>query len=444
MAESVDAADLKSVSCKGVGVQVPPPAPYNKIPYANKTKALSRDYKNKNGLRNLNMFEDLEDDIFDLEEEYAANGLPLPRHNADWFGNEEIEQKLLNLMMSGKAPHAMIFSGLEGIGKSTMAFRLARFLLSGKAESASEEEGAGLFGEELPPPPAPENLYIAPDNPAFKRVASGGHSDLLVIEKQYDDKKNRVKDSVAVEDVRKVTPFLRLTASHEGGWRVVIVDDADTMTRSAQNAILKILEEPPERTLLILIAHRPGALLPTIHSRSRIIPFLPLSREQFGTLIQKEAPSLTAQEIDTLFAVSGGSIGQALRLQEDGGLESVNNVLELMQNWPDWDWVAIHKLADKIGMAGQDDALRAYREIFLWTCEQILRAKAKNEALSVPLDLPAFEHMKRHYTLEEWIRICENLKEHFDMVQFANLDKRQIVLGSFMVFNNIDKHKAAA
>lgn len=259
------------------------------------------------------MFEELEEELWDDEESLLAGaaGLAPPRQNRDWHGAPETEQKLRDLFMSGKPPHALIFAGPEGVGKSTMAYRLARFLLSGKAERPPEEEdGGGLFGEELSPLPVPENLYIAPDDPVFKRVASGGHPDFFVVEKQYDEKKNRVKDSVAVDDVRKVAPFLHMKASYEAGWRVVIIDDADTMTRSAQNAILKILEEPPAKALLILIAHRPGALLPTIHSRSRVMAFPPLTRAQFGTMAPSMMPvwalKILIYSLLYLAAASGG------------------------------------------------------------------------------------------------------------------------------------------
>lgn len=392
------------------------------------------------------MFEELEEELWDEEESLlaGAGGLAPPRQSADWYGDPGLEQNLLSLMISGKAPHALIFAGPEGVGKSTMAYRLARFLLAGKADMAAEEESGGLFGEELPPAPAPENLYIAPDDPVFKRVVSGGHADFFVVEKQYDDKKNRIKDSVAVEDVRKVAPFLRMKASHAGGWRVVIIDDADTMTRSAQNAILKILEEPPEKTLLILIAHRPGALLPTIHSRSRVVAFPPLTRAQFGTMILKHDTGVSAEDADMLFAVSGGSAGRAFHMMEEGGLDVVRQVIGLIEGWPAWDWVTIHKLAEKTGLNGQEPAQRAYQDVFLWVCEQVLRAKARGENLTAPLNEAVFTRMKDHYSLEEWLEICENLKEHFARVQYASLDKKLIVLGSFMVFNRIDKLKAAA
>src|SRR4029077_16302490 len=121
-----------------------------------------------------------------------------------------------------------------------------------------------------------EGLAIAPDSGAFRRVASGGHGDLLTVERAYALRRRRLRGEIIVDNTREIGAFLRLTPA-EGGWRVVIVDGADEMNRNAANSLLKILEEPPRRTLLVLVAHSVGLLLPTIRSRCRHISLPPLS-----------------------------------------------------------------------------------------------------------------------------------------------------------------------
>ena len=160
---------------------------------------------------------------------------PDPRHNPDLLAHHAAEQVLLDAWNSGRLPHAWLIGGIPGIGKATLAFRFARFVLSN-----GEEATGGLFGD---PPPA-TSLYVAPSHPVFTRVASNGHADLLTIERPFDDKKGRLKTDIPVDQVRRIAPFLHLTAA-EGGWRVVIVDGADRLNTNGQNAILKILEEPP-------------------------------------------------------------------------------------------------------------------------------------------------------------------------------------------------------
>src|SRR5205814_6509761 len=160
------------------------------------------------------------------------------------------------LVEAGRLPHAILLSGPRGIGKATFAFRLARFLLAGPEDLPAE-----MFGET-----EKGGLAIDSESGVFRRVASGGHADLLTVERAYDPRRRRMRGEIVVGDTREISAFLRLTPA-EGGWRVVIVDGADEMNRNAANALLKILEEPPQRALLLLVAHSPGRLLPTIRSR---------------------------------------------------------------------------------------------------------------------------------------------------------------------------------
>lgn len=364
------------------------------------------------------------------EPKSSGGGLVPPREMPECFGHEDIEKKLLTLINENKLPHALIFAGPEGIGKSTLAFRLARFLLNVKPDDASP----GLFGDPLPAA-KPESLQIPADNPVFRQVATGGHSDFLLIERLMDEKKGKKQTAVAVEEVRRVTPFLRMKAAHDGGWRVVIVDDADTMTTSSQNAILKILEEPPPRTVLILIAHRPGAMVPTIRSRCRVIPFLPPPLEIFKKLMKREHAGLSDKDIETLHAIARGSVGQALNMLEQGGLESVGQIMALLSGWPRWDWPQIHAQAEIIGRASGDEGLQSFSAVLQWIVESIVRMRATGAQPAGILNNDAVLRLMNHYPLADWIQICENLKTHFDTVEFANLDRRQAVIGAFSVLD---------
>lgn len=360
----------------------------------------------------------------------AGEGLDEPRHSNTCLGFDAQEKQILNLYESGQMPHALIFSGPQGIGKSTFAYRVARFLLKNGLKNNDNDQG-GLFGETLPSEPL-TSLDVNNDDPTFTQVAAGGHSDLLTIERQIDAKKGTRKANLDVDTARKVAPFLRMTASN-GGWRVVIIDDADTMNRNAQNALLKILEEPPKNTLLILITHRLGAMIPTIRSRCRTINCQPLSEEHMKTLLNKVAGStLSNDEENMILSMSAGQIGKAIDLYEQGGLEVLTELLAVFSNWPNFPWVTIHQMADNIGRAGQDNAYQAFEQSFLWLTETMTLAKAKNiTSLDKPLNSGVFASMMAHYSLEQWLNICENLKQHFYQARFSNLDKRQAVLRAF-------------
>jgi len=206
-----------------------------------------------------------------------ADILQPPQKSSFFIAHDNVETALLKQWNINRMPHALVLNGLKGIGKATFAYRLARFALK---ESRDGGE-SGLFGEEG----APKTMDIANNHPVFTKIASGGHPDLLTIGRPFDDKKGQFKDDIPVDDIRKVAPFLRKTSS-DGGWRVVIIDDANTMNRNGQNALLKILEEPPKNALLILVTHGAGGLLPTIRSRCRFVSFDALDENQIAEILK--------------------------------------------------------------------------------------------------------------------------------------------------------------
>ncbi len=356
-----------------------------------------------------------------------------PRYMGFCLGHDRMERELVNLFNSGRMPHALIFSGSKGIGKATMAYRLARFLLNQRAVDPNQD---ALFGGEDIPVEKAEYLDIAPDNPIFTRVASGGHPDLLTIEREHDPDKGVYKASVNVKSIREVTPFLRMTASG-GGWRVVLIDDADTMNRNAQNALLKILEEPPANTVLILVTHRAGALIPTIRSRSRVMNFAPLSDDVMGQLIQKQNLGIAGEELKTLEFLSEGSFGRALQHVQDGGLETLGKIVRVFEesykyNWPDFDWAQIHTLADDLSRKGHETKYQAFDNLTQWTLSKLLFAKARAQELPAgPLQSDVFREILKVSSLNGLAKTHEALNAHFDSVTRANLDKRQGVLGAF-------------
>lgn len=364
-----------------------------------------------------------------IDTPHAAEGLVPPREMTLCLDHDKQEAALLNDINAGRLHHGLILSGPKGIGKATFAYRLARTLL--KYEAPDPNQNA-MFADETPSELT--NMDIAPSDPVFRQVVSGGHADLLTIEREYDAAKDTYKGSISVEAIRKVNPFLRLTASKDGGWRVVIVDDADTMNRNAQNALLKILEEPPANTLLILICHRLGAMIPTIRSRTRTLSFHPLSPENFARLIAMQGHTLSADKLDTLYHLAEGSLGAGLDYIEQGGLDTLDDILKLFENAPTWSWPDIHKLAGELGRAGRDQSYKSFATLMPWIFAQMITAKARGTQIaSTALQAQAIDRLHRQSSLESLLKICENLGAHFDRVERSNLDKRQAVLGAFSI-----------
>lgn len=294
--------------------------------------------------------------------------LASPSATQDLWGHEAAEQTLLSLALSGRMPHGWIFTGPAGIGKATLAYRLARFLLyrgfSGGTHTDANE--MDLFGEVPHAVAAPRDLSIPPESPTFAQVAAGSHPDLLIIAPEEETK------DLNVEKIRAAGPFLYKTAS-QGGWRIVMVDGAERMNRAAQNALLKVLEEPSPNSLLILLTDHLGKLLPTIRSRSRLLR-LYADNDMARRLetIDPRISALPAADRDTLWNMAGGAPGQMLQLLDQDALQALSHLTNYICA-P--NAARANELAQ--GFAYQPQFANAGR-VLLWLCTQIATGQAMN------------------------------------------------------------------
>lgn len=353
----------------------------------------------------------------------------IPRLQTELIAHREIEKRLLELIEAGRLPQSLIFSGPNGVGKSTMAFRLARYLFRHKN---AESEGGGLFGGGDTAPS--DSLFVAETDTVGRQVASGGYPDLKIIERQVDEKgKLKVHD---LEEVRSVATFFRKTASVDGGWRIAVIDDADSMTWAAQNALLKILEEPPARSLLILVSHRLGAMLPTILSRAIVFNFQPLDDVHVREAIKRYTPPQADDTMpERIVRMSSGSIGKALYYAEPTRSEIISQAIGLFSTWPKLDWVRIQAFADSVGPKFADDSAQfAFRDTMMWLVTSLARAKSLEQGVPPGLENSGIASLLHTKSTGDFIRICDDLKAHFDQVQNAHLDKRFMVMQAYSLF----------
>ncbi len=362
------------------------------------------------------MADDIEEE--DETETEESESAPDPRANPTLIGHERAEAALLAAYRAGRLPHAWLMTGPRGIGKATLAFRFARFLLAQGGERQS------LFA-------APAALLaIDPAHPAFRRVGSGGHADLLLVERAYDPKRKRRRSEIVVDDIRQITDFLHLTPA-EGGWRIVIVDGADEMNRNAANALLKVLEEPSERALLLITAVSPGRLLPTIRSRCRHLALTPLAEEDVVELSRTYLPSLSGAEAAGLAQLAEGSIGRAIDLAGMGGVALDRELTALLEKLPALDGSAVDRFADKIGRYGADDAFRLVAELLPARLARMIRDAAR-------CDAPAPKFLGRH-PLDRWVEVWEKLVDLFALVDAVNLDCKQVMLNAFFALEEASR-----
>ena len=357
-------------------------------------------------------------------ETQAADSIaPPPRTNPDLIGHEPAEAALRRLFEQDRLPHALLLTGPRGIGKATLAFRLARFVLA----HSSGAFGAGLFEEA-----GGQGLFVPADSGVSRRVASGGHADLLTVERAYDPRRRRLRGEIVVDDVREIAGFLHLTPA-EGGWRVVIVDGADEMNRNAANALLKILEEPPSRALLLLVAHSPGKLLPTIRSRCRRMPLSPLAPDLIRLLLARYRPDLEDAQIAPIASLAGGSIGRALDLAAADGVELYRSMLSLLQRERGMDPAALHGFADRLARAEAEHAYRVVEELIGQLLARLAIAAARPSSSHSPSaeDMAVLRRLGARAPAARWAELREEIGQSFARTDDLNLDRKQTILGAF-------------
>jgi DNA polymerase-3 subunit delta' len=327
---------------------------------------------------------------------------PEPRANPLLLGQEAAETALVEAMRSGRLHHAWLLTGPPGVGKATLAFRFARRLLAGPAEATS--------------------LALPETHPTFRRVAAGGHADLFTVEREWDEKRRRLRGEIVVDDVRRIADFLHLTPA-EGGWRVVVLDGAEDLNRNAANALLKVLEEPPPRAVLLLVCAATGRLLPTIHSRCRRLRLGPLDESVVATLLARYAPQIAEEERERVAALAEGSIGRALQLAEGGAVGISTLVGKVLDALPDLSPARAHEVADALGR--DEDAFSTFMDLLRAAVASAVRAAARGRAD------PDQARLLGARPLAAWIDVWQGLTRLQDETEAFHLDKRQALVNGF-------------
>jgi DNA polymerase III subunit delta' len=341
-----------------------------------------------------------------LPEVDRLEGFPHPRETQTVYGHSAAERSLVDAFASRRMHHAWLISGRTGVGKATLAYRLARFLLANPKDRTQPQA----------------SLDVAPDSSAARQVLALSHPGLLVLRRPWNPTTKRFGTSIPIDEVRRLRSFLGHTAA-EDTWRVVIVDTADDLNPNAANALLKSLEEPPKRTVFLLLVSEPGRLLPTIRSRCRLLPLAPLAPEDLRRAVLAAAENRDEKLVlsESMEALADGSVRRLLELMDGSGAKLYERILAILSALPKLDWSSAHTLADDLGAPSADQRFDMFFTILLGIMAKTIRGAAAGEpaAWSIPPERAS-----------AWAEAWEAIVRDKDEVLELNLERRALILAT--------------
>jgi len=353
-------------------------------------------------------------------------GFSLPREVDRLSGHEAALREFQDALQSGRMHHAWLIVGPEGVGKATLAYRLARAVLA-EGEKGDVQRG------------------IDPDHPVFRKVAALSHPNLLLIRRSWVDKSKRYSQWIGVEEVRRLRAFLGHSAG-EGGWRVVIVDRADELNQNAGNALLKALEEPPPKTLFLLISSAEGRLPVTIRSRARTLRVAALGQEELDQAVRaalgRDEHDVDDETLAVAIDLSEGSVRRALELVSSGGIELYREILNGLDGLPEIESPTLHRLVDRLAGAAESQRFDLYLALLLGLIERLIRVTATG-AGGIPEEQKLARKLFSPANLAQWAKAWESISEARSEAQALNLDRGLLLLETWFRLQQVARDHPA-
>jgi DNA polymerase III subunit delta' len=337
----------------------------------------------------------------ELPEPDQLEGTPHPREQAAFFGHGAAEAAFLEAIASGRLHHAWLIGGPEGIGKATLAYRVTRFLLG---------HGGAV-------PPGAADLAVDPKHPAARQVAARSHPDLAVVRRGLRKDGKGYSSEIAVDHVRRALDLFTSTAG-KGGYRICIVDAADDLNASSGNALLKVIEEPPPRSIFLIVSHSPQRLLMTIRSRCRRLQLRPLDEAELRAVIGSLGGPWTELEEETLvraISLAEGSVRRAIEMLDEDKAAIVAATTALLADLPRLEMKRLIQLAEKISPRGGEGTVQLALDTAIgWVSRRLEARSGAGAARLAPL-----------------VEVCEKGARAAREAEIFNLDRRPVVISLF-------------
>jgi DNA polymerase III subunit delta' len=328
-------------------------------------------------------------------------GTPHPRVRNNLIGHGHAEQAFLESWRQGSLHHAWLLAGMEGIGKATFAYRVARFLLANPPGS----------------PRTATSLAIDPASQAARQTMMLSHPDLRILRRQPAADGKKAPTEIKVDDVRD-TLNLFMSTSATGGWRIIIVDAVEELNRSGANALLKMLEEPPLNAVFLVVCHVPGRLLPTIRSRCRVLPFESLSPENVLSVVESLGEPWSTKSIVAIKAAAAradGSVRRCLSLLDPSMAKLITRVDDMLARVTKLEGSEVLALAETlVGRDKDEHFATALRTMFEWVAGKVSDGATLGPRRLAPL-------------VEVWEKIHADVQD----TETYNLDRRPLVISIF-------------
>lgn len=340
-------------------------------------------------------------EIEEYPEADRAPGCDHPRDTYDLIGHADSEALFLKAKASDRLHHAWLITGAPGVGKATLAYRIIRYMLGGT-------------------PLLPGSLDIPQTDPVAQQLASLGHGNFMLLRRPYDFKRKKLRSEIPVDNVRALGAFFQGTAAVDETWRVCLIDSADELNKNSENAILKLLEEPPAKTMIILLSSAPGRLLPTIRSRCIHLPLREVPEAEILPWL-KARVEVSEDILQAAVKLSRGGPGKAIALAQNSN-DVLRPLSQYLKSLDQSQAKVDHLIANNL--AAQNASVS--RALFWEALQDILRAQS---AFSLTGEWSgAFKPLPVAKSASIWAQLWDKVNEMQRVEAAINMDKKTVML----------------